>query len=113
MADTQQSLSDITQGSLQAAAYLRALAHELRMQAVCLLGSGEMSVQELERHLGASQSNVSQHLAKLRERGIISCRKDGNLSMYRVQDPTALELVQALQKKFCAVADTSEHRIKG
>lgn len=95
--------SELAHGSANAASYLKALAHELRMQAICLIGSGEMSVQELERHLGASQSNVSQHLAKLREWNILTCRKVGNSSLYRITDPAALELVKTLQKKFCSV----------
>lgn len=94
---------ELAQGSALAAAYLRALAHEFRMLAVCHIGEGELSVQELEHLLGASQSNVSQHLAKLKEWGILTCRKVGNLSLYRIQDPAALVLVKTLQKKFCTV----------
>jgi ArsR family transcriptional regulator, virulence genes transcriptional regulator len=100
---TSVSSEQLLQGSAHAAAYLRALSHEFRILAVCHIGDGELSVQELEERLGASQSNVSQHLAKLKELGILTCRKVGNLSLYRIQDPAALELVNTLQKKFCTV----------
>ena len=57
---------------------LKALAHGTRLLGLCYLGEREMSVQELETVLGTTQSNLSQHLAKLRDRGILACRREGN-----------------------------------
>lgn len=85
----------------QAAEGLKALAHELRLLIVCYIGRGECSVAELEAELGTSQSNISQHLGKLRDRQILQCRKEGNQVFYRVKDPTILELVSVLQKLYC------------
>lgn len=104
MAQTSHTPIELAHGSMQAAAWLRALAHEFRMLAICHIGDGERSVQEIEEVLGASQSNVSQHLAKLREWGILSCRKVGNQSFYRIEDTAALDLVKTLQNKFCAIS---------
>ena len=88
--------------SMEAAEILKNLSHHLRLMAVCFIGSGEKTVQELEGYLGTTQSNISQHLAKLRAAKILDTRKDGNLVYYRVADTRTLELVSSLQDLFCS-----------
>ncbi len=82
---------------------LKALAHESRLVTVCFIGSGEKSVQELENLLGTTQSNVSQHLAKLRDKGVLETRKAGNQVFYRIKDPRVLDLIHVLQKIYCPI----------
>jgi DNA-binding transcriptional ArsR family regulator len=90
------------EGQAQVAAeFLKALAHESRLLVVCLLGEEERNVAELQERLGLSQSNVSQHLAKLRSCGVVETRREGNQVYYRVKDPKVLELVHVLQRLFC------------
>jgi DNA-binding transcriptional ArsR family regulator len=90
------------EGKAEAAAEgLKALAHPTRLLAVCHIGDKERSVSELEEFLGTTQSNVSQHLAKLRDKGILSTRKDGNQVYYRIGDRKVLDLIQALQALYC------------
>lgn len=84
-----------------AAEGLKALAHPTRLMMVCRIGDGEQSVGELELHLGTTQSNISQHLAKLRDRGILVTRKDGNQVFYSLKDRKVLGLIQALQDLYC------------
>ncbi|HLN90169.1 MAG TPA: metalloregulator ArsR/SmtB family transcription factor [Candidatus Binatia bacterium] len=65
----------------------KTLAHPLRLAILHCLKGGEKTVNELTQTLGASQSNVSQHLAILRQRQIVKTRKDGPNIYYRVASP--------------------------
>ena len=85
-----------------AAETLKAMAHPLRLKILCTLDNNEMSVQELVERVGTSQSNVSQHLALLRDRGTLACRKDVNRVLYRIGDPRTLMLIDAMHKVFCS-----------
>lgn len=87
--------------AMEAAEALKALAHEIRLLAVCRIGKGELSVNQLEEFLGASQSNVSQHLSRLKAAGILQSRRDGKQILYKVRDPLFLDLVLALQAIYC------------
>ncbi len=81
---------------------LKAMAHPLRLEILCILGgSGEASVQDIVEQVGTSQSNISQHLSILREKGILASRKDANKVYYRVADPRILKLIGALRDAFC------------
>ena len=65
----------------------KTLAHPLRLAILHSLKSGEKTVNELTQTIGASQSNVSQHLAIMRQRQIVKTRKDGSNIYYRVASP--------------------------
>ena len=93
--------NNLMNSAMESAEILKNLSHHLRLLAVCFIGNGEKTVQELEAYLGTSQSNISQHLAKLRAAKILDTRKEGNLVFYRVRDQRTLELVSALQDIFC------------
>lgn len=81
---------------------LKAMAHPLRLEILCILGgSGEVSVQDIVEQVGTSQSNISQHLSILREKGILASRKDANKVYYRIADPKILQLIGALREAFC------------
>ena len=54
---------------------LKAMSHPLRLMILCKLGEDEFSVQDIVDNVGTSQSNISQHLAILRDKGILSARK--------------------------------------
>lgn len=80
---------------------LKAMSHPLRLKILCTLGDGEVSVQEIADHVGTSQSNISQHLAILRDKGILTSRKDANRVYYRVGDPRTLRLIDMMREVFC------------
>jgi DNA-binding transcriptional ArsR family regulator len=65
----------------------KTLAHPLRIAILHYLKDGEKTVNDLTETLGASQSNVSQHLALLRQRQIVKTRKEGSTVYYRVASP--------------------------
>jgi len=58
---------------------LRALAHEVRLSVLCHLVNGPLCVQDLMRATGTSQSNLSQHLAKMRMMGLLRQKKTGSV----------------------------------
>ena len=82
---------------------LKAMAHPLRLEILCILGgTSEISVQDIVEQVGTSQSNISQHLSILREKGILASRKDANKVYYRIADPKILHLIGALREAFCS-----------
>ena len=80
---------------------LKAMSHPLRLKILCTLGDQEVSVQDIVEHVGTSQSNISQHLAILRDKGILASRKDANRVYYRVGDARTLQLIGMLRQVFC------------
>ncbi len=81
---------------------LKAMSHPLRLKILCTLGNREVCVQGIVENVGTSQSNISQHLAILRDKGILSSRKDANKVFYRVGDERTLRLIGMMQEVFCS-----------
>jgi ArsR family transcriptional regulator len=67
-----------------------------------VLGDQEVSVQDIVEQVGTSQSNISQHLAILRDKDVLRTRKDANRVYYRVSDPRTLKLIGMMRDVFCA-----------
>jgi len=82
---------------------LKAMSHPLRLKILCTLGDQEVSVQDIVEHVGTSQSNISQHLAILRDKGILASRKDANRVFYRVSDSRTLRLIGMMREVFCSM----------
>ncbi len=85
----------------QASRALKAMAHPLRLRILCVLGNEELSVQDIVDCVGTSQSNISQHLAILREKGVLRTRKEANRVYYRVGDERTLNLIGMMREVFC------------
>jgi DNA-binding transcriptional ArsR family regulator len=85
----------------QAALAIKAIAHPLRLKILCVLGDQEISVQDIVEQVGTSQSNISQHLAILRDKGVLATRKDANRVFYRIGDLRTLKLVVMMRDVFC------------
>ena len=81
---------------------LKAMSHPLRLMILCKLGEDEFSVQDIVNNVGTSQSNISQHLAILRDKGILSARKDANKVFYKVADFKTLKLIDMMREVFCS-----------
>lgn len=81
---------------------LKAMSHPLRLKILCTLKDQEVSVQDIVDNVGTSQSNISQHLAILRDKGILASRKDANRVFYRVGDARTLRLISMMQEVFCS-----------
>jgi len=90
----------------EVAGVLRALANERRLMIVCkLVEWGEANVTTLAAAVGLSQSALSQHLAKMREEGIVATRRESQLIWYRIADPRIEQLFATLHGLFCRSAD--------
>lgn len=87
----------------QAAKALKSIAHPLRLKILCVLGPEEVCVQDIVEAVGTSQSNISQHLAILRDKEVLKTRKDANRVYYRVGDERVLQLIGMMREVFCGV----------
>lgn len=88
-----------------AARALKAMAHPLRLKILCVVGSEEVCVQDIVDAVGTSQSNISQHLGILRDKGVLQTRKDANRVFYSVADPRTLQLIGLMREVFCGLAN--------
>jgi len=85
----------------EAAAMLKELANPARLLILCQLIDGERSVGELCRAIDLSQSAVSQHLARLREAGLVDTDKRGQMVYYRLCNMEAHALLSTLYLIYC------------
>src|SRR5438270_6193103 len=86
----------------QASAAMQAMGHPLRLKILCLVGNQELSVLEIVEAVGTTQSNISQHLAVLRDHGVLEARKDANRVFYRIADPRVLRMISLTREIFCS-----------
>ncbi len=88
--------------AIEVANILRALANERRLMILCrLVELGEANVNSLAEAVGLSQSALSQHLARMREEGIVAYRRDSQTLWYRIADPRIEALFATLHGLFC------------
>jgi len=80
---------------------LKAIAHEVRLSVLCHLMNGPLCVHDLIERTGASQSNLSQHLSKMRMMGILINEKRGQQVFYRIANPEFEKLLESLQCIYC------------
>lgn len=97
---------EMANNAASAAAYLKTLAHEGRLMILCHLGSGEKSVGELESLLDIRQAAVSQMLARLREEGLVTTRREGKTIYYALADDRTQQVIDLLYTLFCYNPDT-------
>ena len=95
-------IADLERKAAEATQLLKLLANENRLMILCrLVAQREMSVGNLAAGVGLSQSALSQHLARLREEGIVATRRDAQTVYYRVADPHARRLLTLLKNIYC------------
>lgn len=87
-----------------AARALKAISHPLRLRILCVVGDQEVCVQDIVEAVGTSQSNISQHLGILRDKGVLQTRKDANRVFYRVADQRTLQVIVLMREVFCGVS---------
>lgn len=98
------TIADLTQMQehAQAAAnLLKALANENRLMILCSLIDGEISVGDLNARVPLSQSALSQHLASLRDAGLVATRKEAQTVYYRLEGTAAVRVLEVLQSIYC------------
>ena len=93
---------DMKNNAGQAVGLLKQLANENRLWILCQLLEGELSVGELNQRVELSQSALSQHLAKLRQDGLVSTRKQGLNVYYSLGNPSVAKVLETLHGIYCA-----------
>lgn len=83
------------------AALLKTMSHPIRLKILCLLQEKEMTVGDIREEVKTTNANVSQHLAILRNYGILSARKDANFIYNKIEDPRILDLIGNMRRLFC------------
>jgi DNA-binding transcriptional ArsR family regulator len=92
----------LQEGAAKAATLLRTVGNEHRLLVLCLLiEQGEMSVGGLLERVELSQSALSQHLAKMRDEGLVGFRREAQTLYYRIENPDVEKLVATLKSIFC------------
>lgn len=91
----------------KAEAFLRSLASRHRLMVLCSLVEGEVSAGELGRRLGLTQSNLSRHLAMLREEGLVATRRERTTIHYRIASERVRPILEELYRLFCAAPRTT------
>ncbi len=86
----------IAENADEAARFLRALANENRLMVLCSLVAGELSVSALQERVPLSQSALSQHLAVLRNQGLVTTRREAQTIHYRIADARVQKLMPLL-----------------
>ena len=81
--------------------FLKSLAHPARLVILCRLAEGGINVSELETMLGQPQAAVSKQLARLREDGLVDCRREGRSIVYSLADERTRRIIRALYDEFC------------
>ncbi len=102
MRTTRSELRSLREGAARASALLRAVGNEHRLLLLCLLASeGELSVGAMLEHVPLSQSALSQHLARMREEGLVTYRRESQALYYRIDNPDVLKLISTLKDLYC------------
>ncbi len=82
------------------AEFFKALAHPIRIRLLEVLRGGQRSVQALQTRLDLDQSIVSQQLAILRAKHIVTARKEGTTVRYEIRDPLVGDLLDVARRIF-------------
>ena len=85
----------------RAATLLRMLANEKRLMILCQLADGELAVGDIQSRVGLSQSALSQHLARMRDEGLVGFRRESQTLWYRIADPRTEALLATLYQLYC------------
>lgn len=93
---------DLSKSAAEATELLKAMAHDGRLQILCLLLGREKSAGEIQCTLSLGQASASQQLARLRLSGLVKARREGRKIYYRISDQRVLSIVKFLYDLFCA-----------
>ncbi len=91
----------MSRNAVNAACLLKGLANESRLVIMCVLAEGESSVGQLNERVNLSQSALSQHLAVLREQGLVQTRRESQTIYYRLAETPALQVITLLHDIYC------------
>jgi DNA-binding transcriptional ArsR family regulator len=84
------------------ASVFQALAHPTRIAIIEALKDGELSAGVIQDRLSVEQANLSQHLAILRSRQVVTNRKEGNQVFYSLRNPVLIDVLDMMRRYFQA-----------
>lgn len=84
-----------------AVSLLKGLANESRLMIMCVLSEGEVSVGQLNQRIKLSQSALSQHLAVLRDQGLVRTRRESQTIYYQLEETPAMTIIELLHDVYC------------
>ena len=99
-------VTDMQEHAAEAAALLKALANEQRLQVLCCLLKGAKSVGEINEQVSLSQSALSQHLSVLRSSGLVTTRRESQTIHYSLAQGPALRIMEILYETYCNPASS-------
>jgi len=80
---------------------IKAMSHPLRLKILCTLKDQEITVNDIVKNVGTTQSNISQHLSILHDKGILESRKESNHVYYKICDHRTMHLIGMIQQVYC------------
>lgn len=86
----------VSRNAPRASAILKAMSNRHRLLILCQLVNGEISVGQLEKFIGLSQSALSQHLARLRHEDLVKTRRQAQTIFYSLNGDEATSIIKAL-----------------
>jgi ArsR family transcriptional regulator len=93
------------------ASIFQSLAHPTRIAVLEVLRDGETSARSIQERLGVEQANLSQHLAVLRSRQIVTARKEGNQVFYSVRNRVLVKVLDLMRQYFQANLAEAVHML--
>ena len=94
-------IDELANHARSAVALLKELGNENRLLVCCCIGDAELSVSQINEKVPLSQSALSQHLARLREAGLVATRKESQTVYYRLASDEALAIIATLKSIYC------------
>ena len=94
-------VSEMETHAIDAESFLRSIASRHRLLILCQLIDGEVPAGELGRRLGLTHSNLSRHLATLREEGLVTTRREATTIYYRIASDRVQRVLALLYDMFC------------
>lgn len=95
------SFASMQRSAADAVKLLKSIANESRLMVMCVLSEGEFSVGALNDRIELSQSALSQHLAILREQGLVQTRRERQTIYYSLAETAALDVIHTLHEIYC------------
>lgn len=97
----QLDMTKMAENAEHAEQFLKLLSNKNRLMILCTLNDGEKSVSELNQLVPLTQSALSQHLAGLRQSGLVETRREAQTIYYSLTDDRVRVLLQTLYQVFC------------
>jgi ArsR family transcriptional regulator len=102
MSNLRTRINELEKRAGEVAGALGALANDKRLMILCeLVERGECPVGALAETVSLSQSALSQHLAKMRDEGIVTFRREAQTLWYRIADERIERLLGLLHELYC------------